>query len=196
VNKRELFLNNDLRCGGFYELCIQVSSSIELEPIHSYTKYIWNLPNVEGPYDKNFDKVQLEEEPWMEYQGILNVNKYSIPFQTFNISENEPIETGFNWFDISFHTEAIEAVFGHGYNTWKGIPKPPELLKSFIHDTASNLYKLHPFKLGLLGFEVSCQYYLDDLKTDLQNMGYTEFLVGRENLHLISSGNRKEVIII
>lgn len=196
VDKRTLFLDTNLRCGGFYELCIQVCPSIEPKPVYKYDSYIWSLPNVEGPYDHNFSQIALEEKPWMEYQGILNLENYSIPFKTINIKEDEPIETGFNWFDICFYTEAIEQVFGREYNTWEDIPKPPELLKGFLLETVSNLYKEYSFELGLIGFEVSGQYYLDDLKKKLSKMYFTEFFVGKEKLTSVLPENKKEINVI
>jgi hypothetical protein len=195
-NNRELFLNKDLRCGGFYELSIQVCPSTEQLPITLFNEYVWNLPNVEGPYNSDYEKVELEAKPWMNYQGIINLDNHAIPFKTINIREDEPIETGYNWFDICFYAEAVEVVFGREYNTWEGIPNPPEILKKFLMETATELYKIHQFKLGLIGFEVSGQYYLVDLEKNLEPIYYTEFIVGKENLNFISTANRKKVSVI
>jgi hypothetical protein len=86
---------------------------------------------------------------------------------TYNIREEEPVETGFNWFDICFYTAAIEKVFGSEYQTWTENPKVPITLKKFFTTVLKQLYKIYPFQLAILDFEVSGQYYLDNLKTPL-----------------------------
>jgi len=53
---KDIFLDKDLMCGGFYELALQVCPSIDNEPIQLYTDYIWSLENVEGPYHDNFNQ--------------------------------------------------------------------------------------------------------------------------------------------
>lgn len=97
-------------------MCLQVCPSIDQRPIQFYTDYIWTLDNVDGPYDSEFNRIAVDIEQF-EHQGILTLGEYSIPFKTFNIREQEPIETGFNWFDISFYTAAIESIFGQEYQT-------------------------------------------------------------------------------
>jgi hypothetical protein len=113
---------------------------------------------------------------------------------TYNIREDEPVETGFNWFDICFYTAAIEKVFGAEYQTWTENPNVPKELKKFFHGIIKQLFKVYPFKLAILDFEVSGQYYFDDLRKPLVN-GWTpsSFFVSKENYEHISSENRKYV---
>ena len=95
TDTKSLFQNDDLRSGGFYELCIQVCPSIETKPIELYTNYLWTLANIEGPFDKDFNKIQIPSE-YYELEGLLTLDHFIIPFKTFNIQEHEPIETGSN----------------------------------------------------------------------------------------------------
>lgn len=116
TEKKNIFLDKDLRCGGFYELAIQVCPSIDNDPIKLYTDFIWTLNNVSGPFDEDFNTIQTDIEIF-QHRGLIRLDNFVIPFLTYNVRETEPIETGFNWFDICFYTAAIEHVFGSEYQT-------------------------------------------------------------------------------
>ena len=190
---RDIFLDKELKTGGFYELSIQVCQSSNNEPIQLYTKSIWSLKNVDGPFDVNFNLIPYNVEN-TQHNGILQLENYSIPFMTYNIREEELVETGFNWFDICFYTTAIEKIFGSEYQTWTENPKVPKLLSDFLINTVNNLHHLFPFKLAIIDFEVSGQYYLNDLKENL-NQSYitSKFYVGEENFEKIANENKKIV---
>jgi len=190
---KDIFLDTKLRYGGFYELAIQTCPSIDNEPIKLYTDFIWTLDNVKGPYDDNFNHIQIDIDNF-KCRGVIRLGDYEIPFMTYNLRETEPVETGFNWFDICFYTEAIEHIFGSEYQTWTESPKVPTELSDFFIKTIKSLYKIYPFKLAMLDFEVSGQYYLDDLKKQLNhNWINTTFYVGQENYDQIALENRKLV---
>lgn len=195
IDKRELFLNKKLRCGGFYELSIQVCPSADMKPIQSYTDFVWSLENVEGPFDDNFNKVPVDIECF-GHRGILNIDYYAIPFLTFNIQELDSDEKGFNWFDICFYTEAIEEVFGREYVTWDTKRKYPEPLDRFLFQTANDLYRIYPFELAILDFEVSGLYYFDTLKEDLKEWTPWMFFVGQEKVDQVSDKNRRLITVI
>lgn len=190
---KDILVDKDLRVGGFYELAIQVCPSADNEPIKRYTDFIWTLQNVEGPFDTNCNPIKVDIAN-IQHDGVLHLDNYSIPFLTYNIREDEPIETGFNWFDICFYTATIEKVFGSEYETWRENPKVPDQLKKFFATTLKQLHKIYPFKLAMLDFEVSGQYYFDNLKAPLAN-GWTptSFFVGQDNYEHISTENRKFV---
>lgn len=92
MHSRDIFLHKDLRCGGFFELAIQVCPSIDNQPIQLYTDYVWSLDNVKGPYDDNFNPIQTNIEQF-GHRGLIRLGKYEIPFMTYNVRETEPIET-------------------------------------------------------------------------------------------------------
>lgn len=193
TNSNDILFNKELRTGGFYELAIQVCPSSNNEPIKIYTDYIWTLKNVFGPFDVNHNSIPIEIKN-IQHLGVMHLDDYAIPFMTYNLREDEPVETSFNWFDICFYTAAIEHVFGSEYQTWTENPKVPEQLTDFFTKTLKNLYKLFPFELAMIDFEVSGQYYIDDLKKPLTNNWETSnFYVGRKNFDFIATENRKFV---
>ena len=190
---KDIFLDKDLRLGGFYELAIQVCPSIDNEPIRLYADSIWQHENVEGPFDDSFNLTEIDIEIF-QHRGIVRLDGYEIPFTTYNVRETEPIETGFNWFDICFYTAAIEHIFGAEYQTWTENPKVPKELSDFFRRTIKQLYKIYPFKLAMLDFEVSGQYYLDDLQKPLSNNWTTSaFYVGQDNFEQIANQNKRFV---
>ena len=195
VDEKEIFLDESLKTGGFYELSIQVCPSIDNQPIKLYTDFLWSLDNVDGPYDNEFSKTSLEVAN-LEHRGLMTLENKLIPFRTFNIREDEPIETGFNWFDIYFYTAAIEQIFGNEYKTWTETPNPPKAFTDFFHWTMNELYKIYPFQLALIDFEVSGQYYLSDLKEKTIDLTTTKFYVGHDNIKLITEENKKLVTVI
>ena len=196
TNSKDLFLDKDIRVGGFYEVAIQVCSSVFAEPIEKYTNFIWTLKNIQGPFDDCYNKVDIEIENHRN-DGILMIDEFEIPVATINVRETEPIDTGYNWFDICFYTEAIERVFGKEYQTWIEKPNSPKLLDDFILTTLKNLFEIYPFKLALVGFEVSGQYYFDDLSRDLNfNWTPTKFFVSKSSLNSITEKNKKLMTLI
>ncbi len=194
ANTKDLFLDEELRAGGgWYELSIQVCPCANDEPINLYTEHIWKLENVEGPYDYKYNLLTPNIEN-IEHKGVLNLGNFAIPFMTYNIREDEQIETGFNWFDICFYTTAIERVFGSEYQMWNRNPKIPKPLDVFIKKTSKDLYRLYPFQLAMLDFEVSGCYYLNDLKENLLGDSTSSaFFVGMENYNLINEDNKRFV---
>jgi hypothetical protein len=193
TDSKEIFLDKELRCGGFYELAIQVCPSIDNAPIRLYTDFIWSLNEVSGPFDEEYEIIKTDIEN-IQHRGLVKLENFEIPFMTYNIRESEPIETGFNWFDICFYTAAIEHVFGSEYLTWTEKPNVPKELSDFFTKTLKDLFNLFPFELAILDFEISGQYYLDDLKTPLKsNLTTSNFYVGRKNFESISPENRKLV---
>jgi hypothetical protein len=187
---KDIFLDKDLRCGGFYELAIQVCPSIDNAPIKLYTEFIWTLNNVSGPFDEEFKSIKTDIEN-IQHRGLIKFETYDVPFMTYNIRETEPIETGFNWFDICFYTAAIEKVFGSEYQTWTENPKVPKQLTDFFESILKALYKIYPFELAMLGFEVSGQYYFDDLKRPTNTWAYSAFFVGQNKYDLVAVENRR-----
>jgi hypothetical protein len=196
TDSKNLFLDKEIRLGGFYELAIQVCSSAENEPIKKYTDFIWALDNVQGPFDDNYNKIETDIDIFSN-TGIIKIDDFELPFLTYNVRETEPIETGFNWFDICFYTAAIEKVFGSEYQTWIEKPKSPQQLDDFFFTTLKELFKIYPFKLAILGYEVSGQHYLDNLK---QELGYDwtprKFFIGQKDLELIAEKNKLLMTII
>jgi hypothetical protein len=194
-SKKELFLDKKLRCGGFYELAIQVCKSDDILPIRLYTDFLWSRMNVDGPFDLNFNHVKIELEN-IRHNGIVNLENYSIPFITYHILEEHPIESGSNWFGIGFYTAAIEEIFGEQYTTWTEIQNCPELISNFLSSTMKSLFEIYPFKLAMIDFEISGQYYLEDLKGEFKNFTYSKFYIADENINEIAEQNKKFVTIV
>lgn len=180
TDTKNLYLNDDIRCGGFYELCIQVSPTVDTISLKAYNDFFWSLDIVSGPFNDRLEKVNVDIDNYTQ-EGILAIDGRQIPFKQFNIREAEPVATGFNWFDISFYTATIEHVFQLEPQHWSDNPNVPPKLQEFLLDTMKELYKLHPFLLSFIDFEISGQYYLHDLSGDLNNWTNTKFFAGRQH---------------
>ncbi len=195
IDRKQLFLNKDLRRGGFYELCIQVCPSEDTRPIQLYNNYFWSLNNVEGPFDEDFNKISVPDE-FYELEGVLTLAEYIIPFKIFNIREIDPIDRGSNWFDISFYTTTLDNVFGLSNHHWSEGDSCPEILQNFLLDTMRKLFSFHPFLLAFIDFEISGQYYLDNLKGKLENWTNTKFFIGKANYDTVKEEYRNIVSVV
>jgi hypothetical protein len=90
IKSNDILLDKDLRTGGFYELAIQVCPRADNEPIKLYTDYIWTLRNAYGSFDANHSSISIDIEN-IQHNGVLRLDRYAIPFMTFNIREDEPM---------------------------------------------------------------------------------------------------------
>lgn len=191
----ETFKNQDLRTGGFFELCIQVSESSNNDFIQNYFDFFWNQPNVEGPFDDYLNPINKIIDYRLE--GILNIGNVKIPFVNFNIREENPIETGSYWFDISFYITTIEKQFQIEPKNWDEESSCPNELSEYLIRLMKKLYEIQPFKLAILDFEISGEYRLEDLKnSDFVNWSNSNFYIGKENLNIIDGQNLKYIKII
>jgi hypothetical protein len=169
---------------------------LRLKPWRLYQNFFWTLNNIDGPFDLNKTSIPFDIEN-SNHHGVLHLDNFTIPFMTYNIREEQPIETGFYWFDICFYTTTIEKVFGLTHQHWTDKPLVPDELKKFFITTLIKLYKIFPFQLAILDFEASGQFYLEDLKTTLTFIyNPPSFFVGRDKCENISIDNRKYITII
>jgi len=190
---KEIYLNNEYKKGGFYELSIQVCPNNNFNPIQKYTNYIWDLDYVYGPLDKNYNLINVNNKKNIFNNGILIINEYEIPFLTMNICE----DTGYNWFNISICVGVIEKIFGNEYIVWNENPNIPKILKIFHKDIIKELYKIFPFELGISGFQVSGIKYLEDLiKTEFKKGNSTIYYIGNNNYERLSTNNKNNVELI
>ncbi|MFV0191227.1 hypothetical protein OBK29_15060 [Empedobacter falsenii] len=191
----EMFKNQDLRTGGFFELCIQVSESSKNDIVQKYFDFFWNQPNVEGPFDNDLKPINKIIDYRLE--GILNIENVKIPFINFNIKEENPIETGSYWFDISFYITTIEKLFQIEPQNWDEKSNCPKELLEYLLQLMKKLYEIHPFKLALLDFEISGEYRIEDLKNlDFVNWSNSILYIGKENLDKVNEENLKYVKIL
>jgi hypothetical protein len=190
---KEIYLNDEYKCGGYYDLSIQVCPNSNIEPIKKYTNYIWNLNYIHGPLDKKYNKTKIDTNKNGFNNGILILNEYEIPFITMNICEYD----GFNWFNISITATVIEKVFGNEYIVWNKNPNIPILLKEFHKHIVEELYKVFPFELGISGFEVSGEKYIEDLKTnEIKKSSSIIYYVGKNNYEHLSINNKNNIELI
>ena len=193
---KDIFTNPHLRVGGYFELAIQVSPSMDNDSIPLYKEYFWNLPNVDGPFDSDMNPVTLSSSGYSE-EGVVRLGELRLPFKTYNIKETEPIRTGFNWFDVSFFTTTIEHVFGMSDVDWGSKPEPPQELDQFLTSVMEDLFRIKPFLLAFKDFEISGQYYLQNLKTEgLQNWTNTHFFIPATEVSSIQKSYLEMVTVL
>ena len=59
-----------------------------------------------------------------------------------------------------------------------------------------NLYTIYPFQLAMIDYEISGQYYLNDLKSEFENFTYSKFYIGKEFECKIAENNKPNIIVI
>ena len=63
----------------------------------------------------------------------------------------------------------------------------------FLSKTIKDLYKRYNFELAIIGFEVSGQYYFENLKQLVNTWEFTEFFIGENKLDLVAIQNKEFV---
>ena len=185
TDSKKLLFDKEARCGGFYELCIQVCPSLDNNPIIRYTDFVWTLSNVEGPFEETWNgytNSKIDYENAVNY-GIIKIDKYSIPFQTYNVREEHPVETGFNWFDVCFFEETLNKIFDVENVFDERNANFKKIIDTYLETLMKDLFRVYPFQLAMIDFEISGQYYLDNLTNgNLNNWTNTKFFIGKQSL--------------
>ena len=193
MTDKELITDKNLCAGCYLELAIQVCKSSETEPVKKYFDFLWKLKDIKGPFDNDYN--EIDKYSYIQ-NGILDIENYKIPFTTFNIREESPIETGFIWFDFTFSESAIQKIFGEEFEITGTNSKNPEILINFLKNLMEKLYAKFPFELAIIGVEVSGQYYLQDLETEMENQPNLKFYVGKDKIEKIAESNKNLITII
>ena len=199
TDSKKLLFDKEARCGGFYELCIQVCPSLDNNPINLYTDFLWTQLNVEGPFEETsngYTSSKLEYENGIN-NGVIKIDKYSIPFLTYNVREENPIETGFNWFDICFYEETLNKTFEVENVFTEENTKFKNIIDTYLTTLTRDLFRLYPFQLAMIDFEISGQYYLDNLiNGDLNNWTNTNYFIGKQSLMAIKEEYKNLVTLV
>jgi hypothetical protein len=87
-------------------------------------------------------------------------------------------------------------VFGEDYKTWIDKPKCPPQIEFFFDSMIKELFNISRFKLAIIDFEVSGQYYLSDLNKPIENPFHPKFFTGTENMNLIAKENKERVTFV
>jgi hypothetical protein len=176
---KEIWNNKELRCGGFYELAIEVSSNEERESLSRLTTKLFQLDFVKGPFNTEFESVSLDLE-YFDNLGFIEVEGKKVPFKTYNIIEEG--EDGSNWLDISFYSGIYEEVFGKEYQTWAKEGKWHKGFDNCLFQILKELNSVIKIRIGLIGFEVSGMYnlrYLKERELTENDISHTKFFANK-----------------
>lgn len=160
----------------FYELALEVCSNQEKKPIELLAQALFELPYVKGPLSRQSMEPTVLEPQHLEHTGYLILGKEEIPFILFFISEEA--KGGSNWLDIGVYATMNEKEDGSGsFSVEEG-----KGLKNLFLKIAQWLYSIYPFRLGLIGYEVSGVYSLEWLKEQEiseEEASRTTFIINR-----------------
>jgi len=193
---KEIWNNKDLRCGGFYELSIQVSDNQSGDPIKLLAKTIFEMDFVKGPFDDQFNKVELDLE-YGNNLGYLVIEGKQLPFQTYFMLLEGDGE--YHWLDISIHTAMLENVLGEEYKTWTLDAKWHKGLDDLLMDILKQLNHVFNIQMAMIGFEVSTMYGIDWLiNNELQDhdISHTKFFVNKADIPKLNPGNSEKVNLL
>ena len=192
---KQIFIDSDIRCGGFFELAIQVSPSSEQDSVRAYRTLIWQLSEVQGPYDAHMNLIPSDPDGYKQ-EGVLSLGNRHIPFKLHYIKE-EPFDSGYNWFTLSIYTATIGRVFDLQYSTFTGIGELPEALDNFLVNLMKSLNKIFPFLLALKDFDITGEYYLENLqKPGLLNWTGSHFYVPQKYWKTVEPGYHSIATVI
>ena len=194
---KEIWNDKELRCGGFYELAMEISNNNQSrKDTELFLKSIFEIEFVKGPFDNDFNKSEIyinDENTYGEVLGYLEVGQNQIPFTTILISEE--VEKGSNWVDICFYTGIYEEILGKEYQTWATNGNWHLGFDKLLIKILTHLNSKHKIRLGIIGFEVSGMYSLESIKKEKLNkydISHTKFFVNKEEEEL-KNGNWEKI---
>lgn len=175
----------------FYELALEVCHNQKKKPIEQLAQALFELPFVKGPFNKQtLEPTTLNTEDF-DQAGYLVMGKREIPFSLFFISE--AAAGGSNWLDIGSYAMVYEEIEGIG--SYRA--KEEKALKKLFLQIAKHLYTVYPFRLGLIGYEVSGMYSLQWLKEQViseQEALNTTFILPKKEI--LKGENQQRVTLI
>lgn len=175
----------------FYELALEVCTNQEKKPIEQLAQALFELPYVRGPLTKQtLEPTKLDTE-YFDHAGYLRIGEKEIPFSLFFISEGAI--GGSNWLDMGMYATVYEEVEGLG----RYVVKEEEALKELFLQIAKYLYTVYPFRVGLIGYEVSGMYSLQCLKEQEiseQEALNTTFILPKKEM--LKGDNQQWVILV
>lgn len=181
---KEIWNNKELRCGGFYELAIEISNNNQpREKIEEILKSIFEVNFIKGPFDNHFNEADLfldMENGYGVNLGYLEIDDSQIPFKTFFLREEG--ENGSNWLDLCFYTAMYEHILGEEYQTWATNGNWHKGFDKLLIKILSHLNSKHKIRIGIIGFEVSGMYYLQTLmekELTKNDVSHTKFFVNK-----------------
>ena len=177
---KDIWNNKELRCGGYYELAMEVSSNKEIEPVKELTKQVFQCDFVHGPFNSNFELVELDLE-YFDNLGYIEIEDKKVPFKTFNVPEEG--NEGSNWLDICVYTAIYEEIFGDEYQTWSTEGKWHKGYDNQLIRILNRLNSIYKIRIGVIGFEISGMYYLQNLRhkeLTENDVSHTKFFVNKD----------------
>jgi hypothetical protein len=166
------FTSNDVWNGGFYELALELGERSDVRLLSALTA-LWQNLSLKGCYlereQEPADQVKLipSEEMLRSGQHLLGLarlpNKTQVACGTVAIRE----DNGPDWLDFYLPMGALAQAYDVGGYPFDIDNKSPESWQKPIDDYLAEIGKFVfsavPFKLGLIGHEVSGNHYAEEI---------------------------------
>jgi len=156
-----VFTDDEIWTGGFYELALEYPSGTDAHLLNALTE-LWHAPDIVGCYLKR--DVEPEAQPRLEFeasmlscghvQGVATLpNGTRVACGSCCVRDDD----GSDWLVFYFPMSALGHAFPVGgfpfddgsHEIWR------HLLDSWLADLGRTLFRLAPYRLGLVGFETS-----------------------------------------
>ena len=181
---KEYYLFDLSTAHGFYELSIQICPLVYAKPVQEYANYFLSLKNV------NAENIQKNSN-----SGTIAFDGKQLPYQFYISTYLDEIGIKYHWISILLKPQDIETIFGAEYEVWALEPVVPKQLDTFLEDLAYHWYLLHPFKLGMIGFEIRTSYSINTLHKKLEDRCYAKCYTGIAHYPYIHQDNRQWVTL-
>jgi hypothetical protein len=162
VRGRRLFTRQDVWLGSFYELAIELGPRSD-ERLAAASAAMWRHPALDGPYRDS------KREPWEQevvspslavwhdlvthlYGAAMLPDGQQVASGSVAVREDE---SGIDWLDLYIPLRALETIYEISYpydKSWRVWAEP---LDRWFADIGRRIYQEVPFRLGLIGEEVS-----------------------------------------
>ncbi len=189
--EKQFFTKEGLWDGGYYELALEIGEASD-DKLQKALLAIWQHPKLTGGYLQR-DKEPIEQqkadisiislETGSHLQGLARLpNNYKIACGTCLIREDE----GPDWLDFYLPMGSLAEAYQVGAYPFDENENSPKLwqkeVDGWLAEIGNFIYSKVRYKLGLIGFEVSGEFYSSQFdKNEIPEKRYEGFLWPTEN---------------
>ena len=171
---RQVFTPSDIWYGGFYELALELGARSD-EKLQAALRRVWSFPSLEGCYldseREPSEQPRVEVPSTLEEPGQLRgiallPNGKRVACATFIVRE----EDGPDWLGFYVPMGALSItgaydVGGYPFDVARRSHKEwQHELDGWLADLGAYVFRAVPFRLGLIGHEVSGDAYADEIE--------------------------------
>jgi hypothetical protein len=170
MTQHRYFTGNDTWHGGFYELAMELGERSD-ERLLAALSAVWSHPDIAGFYSNRdiepYQQEQIAITDALQFDQVYGVarlpNDIKVACGTFSVR----LEDGNDWLDFYVPFGALATAYPVGGYPFEADATTSrqwrDTLNKWLSEIGTWIFALVPYRLGLVGFEVSGELEADDI---------------------------------